>query len=337
MRLSRLMLLIGALCGAGVMAQDRKPDGAAADTGTVIRVETRLVLVDVVATDRKGNYVRDLTAGDFRVWEDDKEQAIKSFSLETPDPAHGITPTRYVVLFLDELSFTPNDQIIARKAAAQFVGANAGPDRMMAVADYTGTVRIVQNFTADAEKLRRAVTGARVYVSTAAGETPPPAWRSFSLDAEAASYGTRNELAAIENLARSLARIPGRKSLVWVTTGFELTPFMWSEVKATISECNKANVAVYPIDVRGLVAPNALLVSPAGRTSLVSALWEGGARPFLEMAAFGLAPVAFAMPQQRGGGTGGGTGCACSSQAARKDRLKGGDRLPRARLGARRI
>ena len=178
MRFSRLVLMTGALCGAGVMAQDRKPDGAAADTGTVIRVETRLVLVDVVATDRKGNYVRDLTAGDFRVWEDDKEQAIKSFSLETPDPAHGITPTRYVVLFLDELSFTPNDQIIARKAAAQFVGANAGPDRMMAVADYTGTVRIVQNFTADAEKLRRAVTGARPNAAISRNGRAPPSHRA---------------------------------------------------------------------------------------------------------------------------------------------------------------
>ena len=120
MRFSRLVLMTGALCGAGVMAQDRKPDGAAADTGTVIRVETRLVLVDVVATDRKGNYVRDLTAGDFRVWEDDKEQTIKSFSFEAADASAVNTRTRYMVLFFDDVNMSPADQVTARKAAAQF-------------------------------------------------------------------------------------------------------------------------------------------------------------------------------------------------------------------------
>ena len=49
---------------------------------TVIRTETRVVLVDAVVTDKKGNYVRDLTAKDFRVWEDNKEQPVTSFSFE---------------------------------------------------------------------------------------------------------------------------------------------------------------------------------------------------------------------------------------------------------------
>jgi hypothetical protein len=46
-------------------------------------VEPRLVLVDVVVTDKKNNYVLDLSPGDFGVWGDDREQEIKSFSLET--------------------------------------------------------------------------------------------------------------------------------------------------------------------------------------------------------------------------------------------------------------
>src|SRR5208283_1940600 len=48
----------------------------------VIKAETRLVLVDTVVTDKKGNYIRDLTQKDFRVWEDNKEQQVKSFSFE---------------------------------------------------------------------------------------------------------------------------------------------------------------------------------------------------------------------------------------------------------------
>ena len=38
------------------------------------------MLVDTVVTDKKGNYVRDLTVKDFKVWEDNKEQPIKNFS-----------------------------------------------------------------------------------------------------------------------------------------------------------------------------------------------------------------------------------------------------------------
>ena len=47
-----------------VLAQEPSappPDGT-------IKVETRVVLVDTVVTDKKGNYIRDLTADDFKVW-----------------------------------------------------------------------------------------------------------------------------------------------------------------------------------------------------------------------------------------------------------------------------
>ncbi|MDR3721451.1 MAG: hypothetical protein P4L00_07605, partial [Candidatus Acidoferrales bacterium] len=54
---------------------------------TGIPTETRQVLVDAVVTDKKGNYVSDLSASDFRVWEDDKEQAIVNCVFEGGNPA----------------------------------------------------------------------------------------------------------------------------------------------------------------------------------------------------------------------------------------------------------
>ena len=42
--------------------------------------------------------------------------------------------------------------------------------------------------------------------------------------------------------------------MVLLTSGFPLSPEFQSEVTAVIDTCNKANVAIYPIDVRGLVA-----------------------------------------------------------------------------------
>ena len=46
----------------------------------VIKKESRLVLVDAVVTDKKGNYVKDLSEKDFKVYEDNREQQVASFS-----------------------------------------------------------------------------------------------------------------------------------------------------------------------------------------------------------------------------------------------------------------
>src|ERR1039457_6926975 len=66
-----LLLYVAALClGAGFVLRAQPP----AQSGTVIRSETRVVLVDAVVTDKKGNYIHGLTAKDFKVLEDRKEQ-----------------------------------------------------------------------------------------------------------------------------------------------------------------------------------------------------------------------------------------------------------------------
>jgi hypothetical protein len=49
-----------------------------------------------------------------------------------------------------------------------------------------------------------------------------------------------------------MVSLPGRKSLVWLTSGLPLTPDLNPDLTALIATCNRANVAVYPVDVRGL-------------------------------------------------------------------------------------
>ena len=50
-----------------------------------IRVTTELVLVNVVARDKKGNLVRDLKKEDFTLLEDGKKQEISTFDFENVD------------------------------------------------------------------------------------------------------------------------------------------------------------------------------------------------------------------------------------------------------------
>ena len=225
---------------------------------TTIKTESRLVLVDVVVTDKKGNYIPDLTEKDFRVWEDDQEQKVTSFSSEQSGTA-GDSQKQHLVLFFDDDSMQPADQGRARAAAGQFVQAHSGPGEYIAVIDYAGTMRVTQNFTNDSERLKKAVGTAKISLGEPTNASlGSPVFNSF------ASYSDRNSLLALRSVARSLASIPGRKSVIWLTAGFPLTPGMEAEMTAVINTCNKANVAVYAVDVRGL----------SGAVSSTGRLWS---------------------------------------------------------------
>src|SRR6267143_3995815 len=228
----------------------------------VIKKESRLVLVDAVVTDKKGNYIRDLTEKDFKIYEDNKEQPVASFSSGADISVQAKGQKHYLILFFDNSSMAAPDQIQARGAAAKFVHANSGPDRMMAVVDFGGKLQIVQNFTANADALTAAVKGVKhssvdSNPSDAANSLVPVTVASTglsSLSNAEADFGARTMLLAVRSLAKNLRTVPGRKMLVLFSAGFALTPENESELTATIDACNKANVAIYSLDVRGLKA-----------------------------------------------------------------------------------
>ncbi len=207
-----------------------------------IRSESRLVLVDTVVTDKKGNYVRDLTQNDFRVFEDNKEQSITAFSLEsgsTPDESR----KHYIVLFFDDTTAGAT-QAFARQAATRFIEANAGPDQLMATAEYSGTLKVTQNFTADADRLKQAVASPRfstgppgpVNTGRRGRGGPPPD-----------NYAARGLLGALRSLVQGISGLPGRKTLIFVSGGFPGSQDTLAEVTATVEASNRANVGIYPI------------------------------------------------------------------------------------------
>ena len=139
-----------------------KEQSASNTSAPVIKTESRIVLVDAVVTDKKGNYIRDLTQKDFKVYEDSKEQAITSFSFGADVPAGENRAQRhYVILFFDNASMQRLDQVQARKAAATFIGQNAADDPVMAIAEFGGTLQITQDFTSNSELLKSAISVSR--------------------------------------------------------------------------------------------------------------------------------------------------------------------------------
>jgi VWFA-related protein len=237
----------------------------------VIKKQTNLVLVDAVVTDKKGNYIRDIDQKEFKVYEDGKEQSITSFSRAGEGNApNGPRTRQYIVMFFDGSSMDIGDQQRARDQAEKFLDKMTSSNHLIAVAEFGGSLAITQNFTNDPEALKRAVGRTRVAhvasndnqetatgpsVAGGPGTVQVASVGTFSVPSLQANFGARTMLLAIRSLCKNLVTVPGRKTLVLFSSGFPLTPELTSELTATIDAANKSNVAIYPIDVRGVWAP----------------------------------------------------------------------------------
>ena len=279
-------LLVFALLGAfGGSAQDA--------SGPIIRAEKKLVLVDVVVTDKKGQYVQGLTVKDFKLWEDKDEQNIETFSTET-DPASPLfNRTHYLILFFDNSTMDFAQQAQARAAATSFIDKNMAENRMMAVVNFGGALQIAQNFTNDAERLKKVVSGVKFSTVPTSSEGVGAA----ALTKSEMNFGARSVLEGLRGLAKNLGSVPGRKTLIFLSGGFKLDGELRSELTAVIDVCNKNNVAVYPIDTRGLVA-----AAPGGP------IGENWRRPTSLPGGGVLVNAAFVQQHPGGGGVSGGGG-----------------------------
>jgi VWFA-related protein len=151
----------------------------ASSAGRSVKVQTRLITVDLVVTDSHGNAVRDLKQDDFRIFDGGVAQKIALFDFVdasanssavranepgiTPSGPHvfsnrGMTQLRVppTVLLLDGLNTGITNQAEARKHMLLLL-ETLPANRPVAIFTLGHTVRIVQNFTADSGLLKTAV------------------------------------------------------------------------------------------------------------------------------------------------------------------------------------
>lgn len=232
---------------------------AFAQQNLVIQTETRVVLVDTIVTAKNGAYVHDLTAKDFHVFQDNKEQAIHSFSLETAAKA---AEPRSLVLFFDKTSMEAKDQVEAKQAASRFIDAETGPNRRMAVVAYDGALRITQTFTDNAGRLKDALPAP---ASTFSPEERAASGRrtNGSGSSAASDLGARNMIRALRDLGKSLGVLPGRKIVVLFSGGLRSSADQRAAVKDAIEECNRSGVAIYAVDPRTVFAQTDQGLMPA--------------------------------------------------------------------------
>jgi VWA domain-containing protein len=184
-----------------------------------LKTDTNLVGVPVIAIDRSGLYVPDLTREEFTIFEDGVKQDVAFFAT--------VTAPFHVVLMLDTSASTQEKLRVIREAAKAFIEQLQPADRVKIIS-FDEVVRDLNEFTNDRMTLVAAIN------RTKSGE------------------GTKL-YDAVDLALNSIRPIRGRKAIVLFTDGVD-----WHSDSATfegtLRGLDEDGVLVYPIryDTRAL-------------------------------------------------------------------------------------
>ncbi len=265
----------------------QSPAAPSQQSSSAIRVNTDLVLVNVVVRDKKGNLVRDLKKQDFTVLEDNKPQSISTFDFENVDelqtagaavtgaagegallrasdqPGLQARDRRLMLLFFDFSDMQPEEIDRAADAAIKFVQTKMQPADLVAVVSLSTNLRLDLDFTDDRAKLLAVLNGyasgqGQGFDNGATGTSEGSAETSGSFTPDDTDYNTFSadrKLVALQSLMMSLGKISQKKSIVYFSNGITQSGIdNQSALRATTAAAVKANVSIYPMDIRGLQA-----------------------------------------------------------------------------------
>ena len=280
---------------AGLLLQAAAPviaqqSGQAGINEARIRVSSELVLVNVVAHDKKGNLVRDLKKGDFTLLEDGKKQEIATFDFENVDelatagpaeeavgvaggallsarkqaePSLDARDRRLILLFFDFSAMDPEQIDRSVDAAKKFVDTKMQPADLMALVSLATNMRVDLDFTDDKTKLLAALTAfhsgqGQGFENGSTGSAEGAAETSGAFSADDTDFNTFNadrKLLALQSLMQALGKLPQKKSLIYFSNGISQSGAdNQSALRATTAAAVKANVSIYSLDIRGLQA-----------------------------------------------------------------------------------
>lgn len=243
-------------------------------SAAVLKVKSRLVVVDVVALDHKGEPVTDLTAGDFIVSEENVEQKVRIFNFQgNPEkqgtPATLVPVTRppnritnlplfktdstLTVLLLDGINVTAVNQKYAHAEMLKFL-EKLPAGQPIAVYAMGSKLRLLQDFTADPTALKETIKKARDLPHAVRAESSnaldiPPSMLEQMPDGVLQAvlrFGQEQTVNQLDQrisltleqlgaLARNLSGYPGRKNLIWISEAF---PAFFLPANTTVGATN---------------------------------------------------------------------------------------------------
>ena len=269
---------IGAILATLTLARSGAVAQQDAGGPATLRVYSRLTVVDTTVTDSEGRPVQGLKQSDFTLYEDGKPQPIHNFeeviAVGVP-PLPPLPPNVYTnlqpeptsaainIFLLDFANEAPVDSTNIRQmqnsiriqhsvkdSAVQAIDQMPPGTRVM-VLSMTNHLRILQSFTSDKEILKAAINTA-------------PYDLDGNGDKECVQSDMRNRmvLESFDQIAANVFPIKARKNLIWFTVGIpaitdpnerpRCLPDYTTALTHAYDLLNASQVAIYPIDGRGL-------------------------------------------------------------------------------------
>ncbi len=216
-----LACLVGCLVSSN--AQEQKQE--------TLKINTALVSVPVIVSDRQGRYISGLKVSDFTLYDNRTKQPIEFFA-DTEEPIN-------VALLLDTSKSTTLVLDDIKKAAKDFVKQLRSQDRAIIVSfDFKETA--LCDLTSDRKTLEKAIGKARI------GEIP----------------GTKLRDAVYDVMREEFRTVKGRKAIILLTDGQD----HGSEVaeRALLESASEADTLIYSVFYRSL-PPNFARQGRGGR------------------------------------------------------------------------
>ena len=281
----------------------------------VYRTTTRLVILDIVATDSKGNIVTDLKPEEIQILDNGKEQTKVDFSFIHPNAEKAATQVEmhlpqdvytnarqykdnssYNIILFDVLNSSFTSMAYAHDEIMKYLD-NTPPNQPTAIYALGNKLWLLHDFTTDHQALKEVIRKFKGQGSQmVTGEDADGHKRKSTFQTAGADH-VWTTLDAFKAIARIMGTYKGRKNLIWVSESFVVDtmpdiqtargPLFMTEYSRQVEEMSdalmEAQIAIYPIDPAGLTgeAFRPILSNFSSHSSLREMAAKTGGKAFM--------------------------------------------------------
>lgn len=189
-----------------------------AGPGQTIRVAVERVNVGVIVSDAQGKFVEGLQRGDFQLFDDGAPQPVTDFaSIDAPGQVLLLVEAGPAVYLLQDAHLFVADALLN----------GLSPGDRVAIARYNDAAAALLDFTTDKGAAEAALERIQ-----------------FNL-----GYGDLNLAKSLSTVLDWLVRVPGKKTIVLVSTGVDTSTQM--EMKSLVARLQTGNVRILSISMSG--------------------------------------------------------------------------------------
>ena len=177
--------------------------------------------------------------------------------------AEAVRDRRLIVLFFDLSAMEPEEVDRAVKSATDYVNKQMSPADLVSVITLGNSMTVNQDFTNDHAALKKALVaingeegqGFEQGLTGSSDGSADTGAQYTPDDTEYNLFNTDRRLMAINTLAKSLSKLPQKKSVLYFAGGMQRTGVEnQSELRAAVNASVRSNLSLYTVDSRGLEA-----------------------------------------------------------------------------------